>query len=484
MTQVLDQALKAFRADGDLKPLSRALKEATLRTIVFAEEVDGSWEAPAAKVLGRYRGREVSFLAAFGQQEAARDFMREGRGRIPKEGDLAAAVISGERLLAQAEARGLGVWIEPGAAGSEGSQFLSAAEVSGLAEPVPQIDKSSPADIRDLDFARSRTLGELCKIFYDESPAELGIRLGRLVEGGVVEARASPFEPDERVFEPLAAFYLGFAGPGRRAKEFRDWLKGLMAAAYFERGNLARELMALDRDNRELKKSLDFSESFKQKVKREYQKLKARLEDGAREALAEIEALKGELERERELRLKEGSATARLYQEIVELENDLMAVEEWPYPLTLGEAMAAAEKLYSSKLVILPGPDRVEVSEPALERDPRLLFEAVRTLRLLAVDLHPMRFKYGNLDPAAFGKRTGLRLVIPVGRAAASGTSCARKVHWRGRDIVCDSYIQNTRDDFRLLIHFKDLVEEKRFLVSHLTAFAMSGFLRMVPGSD
>ena len=99
----------------------------------------------------------------------------------------------------------------------------------------------------------------------------------------------------------------------------------------------------------------------------------------------------------------------------------------------------------------------MEISPSALERDPRLVSEAVKSLRILAVELHPMRFKFGNLDPAAFNKRSGLRLVIPVGREAASGTACARKVQWRGQDIVCDNYLQSTRDDFRLLVHFKAL---------------------------
>ena len=484
MTQVLDQALSAFRADGDLKSLSRALNEAAFQTIVTTSADDGNWEAPPVKILGRHRGREVSFLAAFGGQEAAAAFLAEARGRIPEAGELLVASVSGGRLLAEAEVRGLGVWIEPQATSGEGSLFLAAPEIGKLLEPAAADEKPTLVAMADLDLSRSRTLDEICRIFHDESPAELGVRLGRLVEGGVVEAHASPFDPDERLFEPLAVFYLGFLGQGGRCQEFRGWFKNLMAAAYFERGNLAQELMALEKERRELKKSLDFSESFKQKVKREYQKLKARLEDALGAAAAELDEVKLELEKERELRRKEGSAIARLYQEIVELENDLLAVEEWPYPLSLSEVMTAAERLYSSKLIILPGPDRVEVSEPSLERDPRLLYEAVRTLRHLAVDLHPMRFKYGNLDPAAFDKRTGLRLVIPVGRAAASGTACARKVHWRGQDIVCDSYLQNTRDDFRLLVHFKTLADERKFLVSHLTAFAMAGFLKLVPGRD
>ncbi|MDR2456186.1 MAG: hypothetical protein LBE49_06290 [Deltaproteobacteria bacterium] len=483
MTQVLDQALAAYRTDGDIKSLGRALKASGFQTIISAAAFEASWEAPPVKVLGRHRGQEVFFLPAFGGLEAARGFLAKSRERITEKGELRAASIGGARLLAQAEVRGLGLWLEPGDLNSSGSQFLSASEVASLLEPGIEAD-DGPEPMCDLDFSKPRTLEQLCQIFFDESPAELGIRLGRLEEGGVVEARASLADPGQRAYEPLAAFYLGLFGQGGRSREFRDWFRILMKAAYFERGSLALELMALGKDNRELKRSLEFSESFKQKVKREYQKLKAKSEESAKEAAANLESAKGELEREREARRREGAVIARLYREIVALENDLMAAEEWPYPLSLEEAMEAAERLYSSKLAIMPGRARVEVSEPALARDPRLISEAVRALRLLAVDLHPMRFKYGNLDPEAFGRRTGLKLVIPAGRAAATGTNCARKVNWRGRDIVCDSYLQNTREDFRLLLHFKDLNDDKRFLVSHVTAFAMSGFLKLVPGGE
>ena len=483
MSRESDQLLSALAGD-DLRALSRALKGATVSTVASAGEDEDSWEPSPMKILGRHRGREVAFLAAFGAPEAAERFIGEARERMPGEGDPAAATISGGSLLARAGAMGLGLWVEPPPSGGAGGRFFNAAEVGRLLDPEPVTDLGGRVAVGDFDFTRSRTLSELCDIFFDESPAELGIRLGRLVEAGTVEAHPSPFDPDTRLYEPLAAFYLGFHGTGERSREFRAWFKTLMTAAYLERGNLAQELMALAKETRELKRSLEFSESFKQKVKREYQKLKAKLEASERRAAAELTAALRELEDERAARIKEGAATGRLYQEIVALENDLLAVEQWPYPSSLGEVMEAAERLYASKLIFLPGPGRVEVSEKALERDPKLLAEAVRTLRLLAVDLHPMRFKYGNLDPASFNQRTGLRLVVPIGRAAASGTACARKVRWRGADVVCDNYVQNTRDDFRLLVHFKALEEERRFLVSHLTAFGLSGMFRLVPGQD
>jgi hypothetical protein len=483
MSQKLDKVLSALAAGGDLLAHSRALKGAAVWTIVPAGEDEISWEPSPIKIRGRHQGREIVFLAAFGSSDAARRFMGEARERLILSGDPAAASANGAFLVEKAESSGLGLWLEPSPA-EGGGRFLAAAEVVRLLEPEPAASSASRAAIGDLDLTRSRTLEELCEIYFDESPAELGIRLGRLVECGTVEAHPSPFEPEVRLYEPLAAFYLGFLGQGARCREFRGWFKTLMTAAYLERGNLARELMALAKEGRELRKSLEFSESFKQKVKREYLKLKARLQEAQSASAAELAAMSEALEAERAARRKEGAAMSRLYQEIVELENDLLAVEQWPYPMSLGEVMEAAERLYSSKLVILPGPARVEVSQPALERDPRLISEAVRTLRLLAVDLHPMRFKFGNLDPVSFNKRTGLRLVIPVGREAASGTACARKVQWRGRDVVCDSYIQNTRDDFRLLVHFKALEEERKFLVSHLTAFALSGLFKLVPGHD
>ena len=60
----------------------------------------------------------------------------------------------------------------------------------------------------------------------------------------------------------------------------------------------------------------------------------------------------------------------RTYPEIVRLESDLMAAEKWPYPTNLNQALEAGAGLYSSKLVVAPGKNKVEVSDPGLERDP------------------------------------------------------------------------------------------------------------------
>ena len=321
---------------------ARALKAAPFRTIVLAGDEERSWEPPPVKVHGRRQGREVSFLAAFGSKESAEAFLSAARERIPVQGELAVVEAKGGALLARAAAGGACLWMDPGFADGEGGRFLTAAECARMLDPEPSGSALEWTAIADLDLARSRTMEELCAIFCDESPAELGIRLGRLVEGGTVEAAPSPFDPQKRLYEPLAAFYLGFTGQSERSREFRGWFKNLMAAAFFERGNLAQELNAQAKEIRDLKKSLEFSESFKQKVKREYIKLKARLEEAERRAAGDLAAALGDLEAERAARRKDGAALSRLYQEIVELENDLLASEQWPYPMSLGEALEAA----------------------------------------------------------------------------------------------------------------------------------------------
>ncbi|MDR1658029.1 MAG: hypothetical protein LBT47_10845 [Deltaproteobacteria bacterium] len=485
MNQDLEQALKALRTDGDLRSFAAAIKNLTLIGLALGPETGPFQDLTLAKVQGHHRGREVVFLAVFGAGPAAEVFIEKQRAQIPVEGEVRVLSVPAVKLLSYATTKGLGVWFEPDPEGGEGGRFLTSTETARLLENAgPSPGPMVRVPIRDLDLSRSRTLKELCELFFDENPAELGIRLGRLVATGVVEGSASPSEPDEILYEPLAAFYLGFGGSSERAREFREWFKTLITTAFFEQDNLAGEIMALSKENRELKKNLDFSENFKQKVKREYQKLKTRFEEAQLAAAGAAQINQNELEKERDLRQKEGRTLSRLHREIVRLESDLLASEEWPYPLSLAEISLAAEKLYSSKLIIVNGPNRVELSDAAMDRNRQLVAEAVGMFRALALHLHPMRFKYGSYDPERFTRITGLNLTVPVGRDYASSTVCTRRVEWRGQYVVCNNYIQCKSDDYRLLLHFQTLDEERKFLVSHLTVFAVSGLFKLVPGQD
>jgi hypothetical protein len=501
MSHELEKALENLARDGDMGPFGLILGESSVHVLTSSASGAGDDAGEAvspARAQVEQGGHGISVVPVFGTRLGAMAFLRSPGARLLGDGQFAVKEMKGRNVLFSVAARGLFLWLDPRPAGKEkldGGRLFSPPETLALigsatsgqaslaAQPVAG-PKTVPA-IQDLDLSRSRTLDELGDIFHDEIPSELGLRLSRLVERGVIAECPSPFDKNVRLYEPLAAFYLGFGSDSARGREFRDWFKRLMAVAYLERGNLAREILALASENRDLKKELEFSESFKQKVKREYQKLKARMEDEQRTSLEAMDSVLSELENEKCLRRKDGTTIEGLFGKVAQLENDIRASEAWPYPRSLGEVLSAAEKLYSSKLAVAPGDHRVEVSDPAMERHQGLTAEAVRMVKALALDLYPMKFNFGNLNRDRFREYTGLELTMPDnGNAAASSTMCTRRVEWRGRSFVCNNYLQGTKDNCRLLIHFKLLDDERKILVSHFTVFAISGLFKLVPGHD
>ncbi|MDR0571848.1 MAG: hypothetical protein LBG48_03290, partial [Rickettsiales bacterium] len=154
--------------------------------------------------------------------------------------------------------------------------------------------------------------------------------------------------------------------------------------------------------------------------------------------------------------------------------------EEWSYPTSLNEVLSAAEKLYSSKLVVAPGKNRIEVSDLGMERHQGLTSEAVKMVKSLALTLYPMIFNFGGLNRSRFKEYTGLELNMPNNNEIATSTMCTRRVEWQGKSYICNNYIQTAKDNCRLLIHFKLLEDEQKILISHLTAFAFSGLFKLV----
>jgi hypothetical protein len=495
MEKELEKALDNFARNGELGVLGKLLGEQFLFAFGpknTAEDGMESEVALAAKAQIFLNSQKIAAIPVFSSLNEAETFFESPSLKLLGKGPFKITKAKGQSLLFSAAARGLSFWLNPKPDEREkiaGGRLFSPSEtlsLIGSLTSAPSIlvtsekNSSKAPAVQDLDLSRSRTLAELCDIYHDESPSEISIRLSRLVEKGIVDSGASPFNREERLYEPLAAFYLGFESRSARGREFREWFKRLITTAYFERGDLTKEFLNLVNENRELKKELNFSESFKQKVKREYQKLKTKMEEEKAESAEAMNEVLQELATERTNRSKDWITIESLYQKVAFLENDIIASEEWPYPTTLEEVLHAAVKLYSSKLVVAPGKNLVEVSDLGMEKHQGLIAEAIKLVKALALTLYPMKFNFGNLNPTQFKQNTGLDLTIPNNKDISTSTMCTRRVDWRGKSFVCNNYLQGTKDNCRLLIHFKLLDDERKILVSHLTAFAISGLFKLV----
>jgi hypothetical protein len=492
MEKELEKALEDLARSGELDTFGRILTTINVYTFVPKRpKRDNEDFVLPAKAEVCDGGQKLSAVPIFGSRNEAETFLSHPSGQLLGNGPFEIKEVRAQGLLFSVAARGVSLWVNPKPsknATMAGGRLFSPSETLKLIGTVTsetatasQI-KAIPSvpDIQELDLSKSRTLPELCDIFHDEKPSEVAMRLSRLLERGIVTSGASPFEKEVKLYEPLAAFYLGFESPSTRGKEFRDWFKRLITTSYFERGNATKELLSLVNENRELRKELDFSESFKQKVKREYQKLKAKLEEEKSASSEAINLILLDLEAERNKRSKDGVTIERLYQKIARLENDIRASEEWPYPTSLEEVLEAAEQLYSSKLIVAPGKNRVEVSDIGMEKHQGLTAEAIRMVKALALTLYPMMYNYGNLNLVRFKEDTGLDLNMPKNKNTASSTMCTRRIEWRGQSVVCNNYLQGSKANCRLLIHFNLLQDERKIIISHLTAFAISGLFKLV----
>ncbi|MDR2301462.1 MAG: PspA/IM30 family protein [Deltaproteobacteria bacterium] len=490
MNDELEKALENLARNGDLYSFGQLITSLNIHAFILKRPINGHAESVLpAKAQVCLNDHNLPVVFAFGSKGEAEYFLKVAGTKLF--GTLACETkeYNGQKLLLSVAAMGLSLWVNPKQTKNEthGGRLFSPSEtvaLIGLVSPdnttVTQITLSQTVpDIQELDLSKSKTLVELCDIFYDEDPSEIAIRLSRLVEKGIVNFVSSPFDKEIKLYEPLASFYLGFGSYSPRGREFRDWFKRLITICYIERGDATNGIHSLLAENSKLKKELDFSESFKQKVKREYQKLKSKLEQ---EKIVHSEAMDSvllTLEAERNQRAKDGFIIENLYKKVARLENDIRASEEWPYPTGLDEVLTAVEKLYSSKLVIAPGKHRVEVTDPTMEKHQGLVTQAVTMFKALALSLYPMKFNFGGLNLNRFKEDTGLELYIATGKDNPSSTICTRRVAWQGQHYVCNNYIQAAKDNCRLLIHFKFLDDERKILISHLTAFAISGLFKL-----
>ncbi|MDR3205230.1 MAG: hypothetical protein LBV23_10925 [Deltaproteobacteria bacterium] len=323
-----------------------------------------------------------------------------------------------------------------------------------------------------IDFTHPVTLKNLCALFGEVSPAEIGLSLGALTASGAVE-KSDLKDSLDCFYEPLAIVYLGLNLKTKRGEEFRRWFKDFFREVFFKPETSGAELLKLRAERDRFLDKARYSESFNAKIKREYQKIKEKLKESQLE-----------LENQTISAKKESSKLEKLYQEIVRLENDLRRVTKWPYPVTIEQALEAGEELYSSKLAFVSSPNRVEVPEPTLASNSRLTAEAVKMIKALALVYHPMKFKYGGTDPIRFKNETGLDLNLSTSLRDMGATLCARIVRYRGQNLSCYDYLQTTIDNYRLLVHFGTLKEEKKILISHFTVFALAGLYRLVPGPE
>jgi hypothetical protein len=311
------------------------------------------------------------------------------------------------------------------------------------------------------DFSRPRSLAELAGLFEEPDPARLEAALERLTKIGAVAPPAA--SRGERLYEPLAAFYLGFEHGGRRGAEFRAWFGAAMRRFFFERADLLKEALALAEENKAMKKELALSESFKEKIKREYQKLKKLSAEREEEALSRCEGLAASLKACREARARDGLRITSLYQEVVRLENDVQSAEEWHYPLTLPQTLRAASRLYRSRLILPAGRKPEEISSMRPTDHGPSIAEAVRMIKALALTLHPMKYKYGNFRRERFEEETGMEMIKRPGRAGS------------------EHCLSSSPEGFSLRIYFAFLEEERKIQILGLSGEVKAGGLRLVP---
>jgi hypothetical protein len=492
MKKETQKTLENLAGNGDLVAFGRLLAEQNIYAFVPKRPEEKTEEfVLAAKAQVLVSSQKISAVIIYSSEDEAKAFLKGTWAKLLGPEPMEVAEFKGQSLLFSVAARGLSLWFNPKLAETDSladGRLFSPAETLNLIgsitlppsiNPIIEEVQLLPPAIQDLDLTKSRTQAEILDIFHDEKPAEICRRLTRLVDRGIIGTEPSPFDKEIKLYEPLAVFYLGFESYTARGREFRGWFKRLITTAYFERTGSAKEIMALLNENREIKKELQFSESFKQKVKREYQKLRAKLEE---EKIASSEAMNLvllELQNERIKKLNDDATIERLYRKVALLENDIRALEEWPYPTTLEDVLNAAEKLYSSKLIIAPGKNRIEVSDQGMERLPGLVAEAIKMIKSLTGCLYPMRYNYGDFNLIKFKTDTGLEIIMPHNSELASSTLCTRRVDWQGQSYVCNNYLQSSKDNCRLLIHFTFLEEERKILISHITTFAISGLFKI-----
>jgi hypothetical protein len=160
----------------------------------------------------------------------------------------------------------------------------------------------------------------------------------------------------------------------------------------------------------------------------------------------------------------------KLQIKIEELDKNLQAAGDWPYPITLSEAWQTAANKYSSRLIF--DEERIEkgLSIFSAHKNPKIIAEAVKMLHSLAMILHPMKYRVKNFSEELFLAEAGIELSMTESRATKRDKTMDehRICHYKGREIFCYPHLKSSVGSFPLRLHFQFIDDEEKIIIGHL----------------
>ena len=481
MGDVIREAVRLFNINKDFMRFRYVMSQSIVYT--FAPASASKTSPPRlTKISGNVNDRQIAYVSFFSEEGKAQknlEYLFEAiSGNAGRKVQI--VQVNGYALFSYALKNQLAVYFNPNIP-STVRKLFSKTEVHKFFEndpnkpskpikPIPSPVQRQWEPLDSLDFKNPRTAEELADIFGAVPEAIKNI-IKLLAENKMMPVSlATPGV--KRKYNPLLAFYIAHHLNTERTREFRAWHDKLLEIHYFkgsekqaenkdfvtEITNLRNELVELSKEKSRFKREwVELTNEFKAKTATDRRTIEC-LEMKLRETSGEVEA-KNYFE-----------ALSKLNERITELQNDLLAAEEWQYPTSLSEVWTSAAKLYGSRLVF--DEDRIEkgLSDFTGQKNPKVVAEFVKMVKSLALSLHPMKFKSNNFSEERFKDETGFELSMTESRATKRDKAMdePRICHYKGKEILCYPHLKSAVGGLQLRLHFQFLDDEEKIIIGHL----------------